>query len=238
MEELRDYFLSEEEKTIKFTEEILMPELNLVENQTEKLKKITRTLPEILRLMKNTKKEEKKILNFLESKIDYMSEVVQFHQNFEKGIGTKNYYDLKVILDFILDLYKEPIEKRGIKIKRDYGKISDVLCEKGSLIQILSSIIKNSYEELGQVQHDEKIIQVKLSQTEKNIIISITDNGRGISDEVLENVFDFGFSTKGNGSKGLGLYTCKEILKRNNNSINIETEVNKGTTINIMISAN
>jgi len=63
----------------------------------------------------------------------------------------------------------------------------------------------------------------------KRIKITISDTGKGISRDVLDKVFDPFFSTKTAGS-GLGLTVAKEILKRHNGTIGIQSEVGKGTT--------
>ncbi len=68
------------------------------------------------------------------------------------------------------------------------------------------------------------------------IKISIRDNGRGIPQEHLEKIYDPYFSTKNTVTQkgmGLGLAICYSIIKKHNGHIAIESEVGKGTTVNV-----
>lgn len=66
------------------------------------------------------------------------------------------------------------------------------------------------------------------------IKIKVIDKGRGISENDLQNIFTTYFTTKKTGN-GLGLSSCKSILKTNGGSIAVESELNQGTTFTIYI---
>jgi len=66
------------------------------------------------------------------------------------------------------------------------------------------------------------------------IIISITDNGIGMSDEVKEKIFEPSFtSKKSHQGSGLGLATVLEIIKQHNGHLTVESTFNQGTTFNL-----
>jgi len=67
---------------------------------------------------------------------------------------------------------------------------------------------------------------------------TISDKGRGISHEIMKNIFDPYFSTKNTFSKkglGLGLAICYSIIKKHNGHITIESEEGKGTNVTLYI---
>jgi len=68
------------------------------------------------------------------------------------------------------------------------------------------------------------------------IEIVIKDNGEGINKEVLKSIFDPFFSTKSKGN-GLGLATCYSIVQKHDGSIEVDSEVGKGTTFYIYLPA-
>ncbi|HOE91864.1 MAG TPA: ATP-binding protein, partial [Candidatus Cloacimonadota bacterium] len=75
-------------------------------------------------------------------------------------------------------------------------------------------------------------------QYEKYIKISIRDTGPGIPKDVIENIFDLFFTTKGKGKgTGLGLSITKRIIDEYNGKIIVESELNKGTTFQILLPA-
>ncbi len=74
----------------------------------------------------------------------------------------------------------------------------------------------------------------------KYVRVSVTDNGRGIADDVQEKIFDPYFSTKGAVTQkglGLGLPICYAIIKKHEGHINLASAVDKGTTVDLYLPA-
>ena len=69
-----------------------------------------------------------------------------------------------------------------------------------------------------------------------SVQVSITDTGCGISAEHLGHVFDAFFTTKGHGGdRGLGLAVSYRLVKGVNGRIEVESEVNKGSTFRVSL---
>ena len=69
-----------------------------------------------------------------------------------------------------------------------------------------------------------------------SVQVSITDTGCGISAEHLGHVFDAFFTTKGlEGGRGLGLAVSYRLVKGVNGRIEVESEVNKGSTFRVSL---
>jgi signal transduction histidine kinase len=62
----------------------------------------------------------------------------------------------------------------------------------------------------------------------------VKDTGKGISDEVLPFIFDPFFTTKGSGT-GLGLTITHKIIEKHNGRIEVESEVNRGSTFKVFL---
>ncbi|NNE31570.1 MAG: PAS domain S-box protein [Winogradskyella sp.] len=80
-------------------------------------------------------------------------------------------------------------------------------------------------------------ITIDVSQSHQSLDILIKDNGRGISDENLERIFDLYYRVNNEGVQGsaLGLYIVKCIVDDLSGHINVESELNIGTTFRIEI---
>jgi signal transduction histidine kinase len=80
-------------------------------------------------------------------------------------------------------------------------------------------------------------ITVKTIFSNKNsVIISISDTGKGIEKEHLDNIFDPFFTTKNIGEgTGLGLSISYGIIKEHKGEINVESNIGVGTTIDIKL---
>jgi len=111
--------------------------------------------------------------------------------------------------------------------------------DKGKIIQVFTNLIINAAQAI-----DKKgvlTIKTNLCQNEnnKNIVISISDNGKGISPENLSKLFDPFFTTKDVGEgTGLGLSISQGIIHDHNGTIEVESIVDAGTkfTINLPIN--
>ncbi|WP_395054846.1 ATP-binding protein [Flavobacterium sp.] len=90
------------------------------------------------------------------------------------------------------------------------------------MIIVLDNLISNSFK------NNASEIEVSwLRQEENSVILSFKDNGDGVKENVVNNIFDFGFSTSRRGS-GLGLYHVKEIIEKLKSKIEVNNKLKKG----------
>ena len=139
--------------------------------------------------------------------------------------------DLQDVMTEIRPLLEGEASNRNMRIQFLYdNKPYFIECYKDQTKQVILNIIKNSFEacRIGD--------QVTLSITEHNsqAIITVQDNGQGMSKDILEKVFDPFFTTKDYGT-GLGLFVCQRIIDLFNGSITIKSKEQHGTTIQISL---
>jgi PAS domain S-box-containing protein len=90
---------------------------------------------------------------------------------------------------------------------------------------IIEKIVTNA------VQYTDKgTVNVRYDYLGDNLIVSVEDTGCGIPESSLGNIFER-FVTGANEGAGLGLAICNELIKRLNGTINIKSDVGKGTTV-------
>ena len=101
--------------------------------------------------------------------------------------------------------------------------------DSGHLHQILWNLLLNAAEAIK----DEGQIGIEMFPLKNELAcVKITDNGCGISKETLTSIFDPFFTTKPNGA-GLGLSIVHRILEAYDAWLNVESELNKGTTVTL-----
>ena len=104
-----------------------------------------------------------------------------------------------------------------------------ITMDPGHLHQILWNLLLNAAEAIdGEGRIEIEMFPLK----NRHACIKITDNGCGISPENLKAIFDPFFTTKPNGT-GLGLSIVHRILETYDAWLNIESELNKGTTVTL-----
>jgi len=160
--------------------------------------------------------------------IDTMSSIASAFSNFAK-MPTQNREELNVVkvVKYALDIFTEDYIS--------YFPKKDVITaklDKTQLIRIVTNLVKNATQALDEVE--DKKIEVSVSDDDENIIISVADNGKGISDKDKEKIFEPKFTTKSSGM-GLGLGMVKNIVEAYNGTITYTTKQNTGTVFKIIV---
>jgi len=84
------------------------------------------------------------------------------------------------------------------------------------LVMVWENLIRNTVVHAG----ESSIVEIHISKKDDTIQVVVSDNGEGISEEVIANLFQKGVSTKGG---GLGLYLSKKIIQSIGGSISVVT---------------
>jgi two-component system, NtrC family, nitrogen regulation sensor histidine kinase NtrY len=106
------------------------------------------------------------------------------------------------------------------------------LSDNDQIIQVFNNILKNAIQATSQRADGKIEVQLKISETE--IMISISDNGPGIPDELREDIFRPGFTTKTSGM-GLGLSITRNFVEYWGGKISFVTDSESGTTFTIKL---
>lgn len=144
-------------------------------------------------------------------------------------------FTLKALARFKKIMFSIEIEPRLSKVAVDIGQIQQVLMNL--LYNSADAIEKLAAEkkESGDDTYKGKIkIVVKSGAGINLIVISIKDNGAGMSDEVKAKIFQPHFTTKETGH-GLGLTNCKSIIKNHKGEITLSSKQNVGTEFKITL---
>ena len=143
-------------------------------------------------------------------------------------------------------------EKRPeIEVLKNYGDLPEVNCYPGQLNQVFMNLIANAIDALeesnvGKTFEEIKaapnqiIITTEIDSKKQKAIIRIGDNGKGMSQEVKEKIFDHLFTTKvvGKGT-GLGLSISRQIVEeKHGGKITCTSELGKGTEFAIALPPN
>ena len=146
-------------------------------------------------------------------------------------------------IDSTLLLLKPKIKKHAIEVEKKYKAIPGIIrCLPGQLNQVFMNVIANAVDAIGEKQtlvgheHFEGKIQIETETVINNFIITITDNGKGMNEEVKRRLFEPFYTTKGKEQgNGLGMHISKEILHKHNGNIVVEGKEGEGTKITLTI---
>ncbi|MDR2711609.1 MAG: sensor histidine kinase [Clostridiales bacterium] len=144
---------------------------------------------------------------------------------------TEGSYRITDLLSYSTSLAKDS----GISIRIMIPENLFLICDKIHMTEVFANITKNAIEAI----HENGIIEISGLSERSKYRLMFKDNGAGIDDDKLQNVFMPHFSTKKNTEKnfGLGLYYCKNVIIKHGGSISAESIKGKETTIIISFSA-
>lgn len=123
-------------------------------------------------------------------------------------------------------LFREELSGKKISMKITADPKLIIYADKKMIEQVIINLIKNSIQALAKAKQPE--IRINAYQDKNQIIISIADNGTGITDDIKDNIFIPYFSTKEGGS-GIGLSLSRQIMKLHGGNISMHSKPGKET---------
>jgi len=179
----------------------------------------------------DNKKQVNKYIPIIKEEIDRTLTLMNDFLNLTKLSINKNIIDISLLLDDVCNCIEPLITHKNIHFMFDI--IDDEVFIEGDydrLKQVFINLIKNSMESI-----DNKIGIIKLKMVQKKqVIITISDNGCGMSKEVVEKIGSAFYTTKEKGT-GLGVKLSTEIIEQHNGSIKYKSKENEGTTVIIKL---
>ena len=110
-----------------------------------------------------------------------------------------------------------------------------VRIDRTQMVRIITNLIKNALEACELIK--EPKVQVIIEKKKKEVLISVIDNGEGISKELKNKIFEPKFTTKTSGM-GLGLGMVKNLVDSYDGRISVRSKIDTGTTFSITFPLN
>ncbi|WP_186431008.1 transporter substrate-binding domain-containing protein [Clostridium sp. BSD9I1] len=130
------------------------------------------------------------------------------------------------IIEKILALIANKIQKESVKINIDIPKDVFVYADKNHLKQIIINLILNGIESINK---EEKSINISTMESLGKTYLMIEDNGCGMDKDELNKIYDPFYTTKASGT-GLGLFVCYQLMAENNGKIHVSSTKDEGTS--------
>lgn len=186
----------------------------------------------IVNNLKTNIKYKQDIFRDMHEEIERMSGIVKgILEVYRSDSATLQSVDLNTEIRKVINMTKRRLNGKVISIVSNLSPdIQSVPCNPGHVKQILLNLIRNAEEAM--VPASGKQIVISTSQDNGSVSLSVRDTGCGIPGPVLEKVFSPLYTSKAEGC-GFGLSVCKQIAKKYNGNITIESEVNKGTAVTV-----
>ncbi|KRB79553.1 ATPase [Noviherbaspirillum sp. Root189] len=135
-------------------------------------------------------------------------------------------------IDSTLNIVSNEVKYKADVVK-EYGVVPEIECLPSQINQVIMNIVVNGAHAIGSVRGK---ITIRTGTAGEYVWIEIADTGAGIPKEILSRIFDPFFTTKPIGSgTGLGLSLSYGIIQKHFGRIEVESELDSGTTFRITL---
>ncbi len=172
----------------------------------------------------------------IQSSTRRIQQVVERLQRFvalgDAEVKTANLNDL---LSDVAVLFEERIRDAQVNVQFDLAPLPDLSCRPQLLTAVFSSLLSNA---IDAVDGDGRIL-ITTRLADSLVQIRIQDNGRGMSPDQVDHIFDPGFRVTGERvySGNWSLFNIRQILYEHGGDIRIDSAEGRGTTVSVSIPA-
>ncbi len=168
-----------------------------------------------------------KVSRRLLEQIDTLTNIATAFSSYAKMPAPENEkFALNELLQSVFELFQKERPDMDFKLELSEETLH-VYADRSQLLRVINNLLKNAMQAIPPDRKGQ--VELRLKKEQNKALISISDNGIGIPEELQDKVFRPNFTTKSSGS-GLGLAMTKNIVQSTQGRIWFETQLNKGTT--------
>jgi signal transduction histidine kinase len=138
--------------------------------------------------------------------------------------------DIRASAESVRSLLDPLLRQRGIELEIQCVGDSTVNAYSMETRQVLLNLVFNACEA---TTHRGAKVRIDIEGRRDDVVIEVKDEGHGITPQMLQNLFQFGVSTKGARGNGMGLWAVKKLVARHGGSIDVQSELGKGTVFTV-----
>lgn len=139
--------------------------------------------------------------------------------------------DLVASAESVRFLLEPLLRQRGVEVSIESAGNCTVTAYSVEIRQVLLNLVRNACE--ASTQKGAQVV-IRIQGAPQEVAITVEDQGAGIAPEMLENLFRFGMSTKGERGNGMGLWAVKKLVTRRGGSVAVESTPGKGSKFTVV----
>ena len=134
------------------------------------------------------------------------------------------------VLKNVADLHKN--SEVAVSLELNELGLAKIQADKEQMLRVFTNLVKNGIQAIDNPNSGE--VKIGLAELESEWLVSVTDNGSGIPEDLQDKIFVPNFTTKTSGM-GLGLAMVKNIVESANGKISFVSEIGSGTTFKVTL---
>jgi len=163
--------------------------------------------------------------------VQHLSETIDDFRSFFKQNREKVETNYNQIVESVLHIIDMSIASKKITLIQELNCDATFLTYQNELKQVILNLLKNAEDVLAENNVKDPFIKIKSYTDGRKAILEVSDNGGGISEDVMDKIFDPYFSTKlKKDGTGLGLYMSKIIVEEHCHGALVCKNIDNGVT--------
>lgn len=165
--------------------------------------------------------------------VERVGKIIFALKSFSRFGGSQVWSQVDLVdgLETVLTIYHHQI-KQGTELVRDYEDLPPVRCLPDELNQVWTNLIHNALQAMAY----KGTLTLRLARDGDRVRVSVADTGSGIEPALRARIFEAFFTTKPAGEgTGLGLDIVRKIVEKHGGSIEVESELGRGSTFTVVL---
>jgi len=156
------------------------------------------------------------LIDIVQRQVEYMSQTIDDFRNFFKKDKQLETVELHTLVDEVVGLVTPALKQKKIALEVTVPEKIEIELFPNELKQVILNLISNAKDVLLQHEIADKQIVIVASQSGGKVQLSVSDNGGGVPDAIIDKIFEPYFTTKFESQgTGIGLYMSKIIVEKN-----------------------
>jgi two-component system, NtrC family, sensor histidine kinase HydH len=179
--------------------------------------------------VENDSDEYHSITNLLRSEVTRINKIITQFLGYAKPLDIQlKKVNAKEFFDDIYRLFSEQAKIKGIQLKQSSDQSLIVIIDPELIKQSLMNLVQNAIDAVDK----NGIVEINYFKKGNNLVIEISDDGKGIPEKIKNKIFDLYYTTKPEGT-GLGLSIVQKIISEHKGTIEVFSEENEFTKFKI-----
>lgn len=177
----------------------------------------------VVEQLKQDKEKHLKEIMSLNHNVHHIAEIVSAQQKFSGKSGIIEPLNICELIEEALNINVVSLETNKVEIIRQYQEPLNIMGDRSKIIQILVNLIRNANEAMITPKTNNAHIKISGEIADQILVLQVQDNGYGIEQENMVNMFRYGFTTKEDGH-GFGLHSCALAAKEMHGALTVHSE--------------
>ena len=202
----------------------------------------------LLYLMRNgaNEQESKQFMDMAEQELARVTQISRAMLGLYRESKAPVAVDLREMLQEILLLMERRFTDLGVTVSTDFSSATSVAAFPAELRQVFTNLITNAAEAAGSegkvhvsIEPQAQGVDPTGQKVQAGATVAIADNGPGIPDEILPQLFQPFFTTKGEQGTGLGLWVSRGIVNKHGGTIKLTSDTSDshhGTVVRVFLA--